>query len=336
MKTKAFYSGLILLLLVAIYSCDSQKNNQAVASNPEEPKQQKQVFVPDFNADSAYFYTEKQVGFGPRVPNTAAHSKCATYLVNTLKRFTKDVQVQTFKAYSFDKKALNGKNIIASFNPEKKLRILLAAHWDSRPFADHDPDPENWQKPVLGANDGASGVAVLLEIARQLSLHPSEAGIDIIFYDLEDYGSPQTLQTNVLDDWALGSQYWSRNPHILNYRAKYGILLDMVGAKGAVFRKEGTSMQYAYYVMDKVWAIAHEAGYGGYFANETSGNIIDDHYYVNTLAKIPMIDIIHHDGNTKSGFFRQWHTTYDDMMNIDKEVLKATGQVVLTVIYRES
>ena len=324
--------GLLALALLSACGTRSKENNK---SGEKQQKIRKEVFVPDFNADSAYRYMEEQVAFGPRVPNTPEHAACARYLVNTMKRFTPHVQVQTFKARAFDNTALNGKNIISSFNPEEKQRILLAAHWDSRPFADHDPDPEKRNDPILGANDGASGVGVLMEIARQFSMHAPDIGVDIIFFDLEDYGKPETMQANVEHDWALGSQYWSKNPHKINYRAKYGILLDMVGAEGAVFHKEGFSMYYAHFIVDKVWDIAHEIGYGNYFPMQTSGSIMDDHYYVNTIARIPMIDIIHYYSGSKSGFFREWHTTYDTMDNIDKDVLKAAGQVVLAVVYRE-
>ncbi|MCF8387223.1 MAG: M28 family peptidase, partial [Bacteroidales bacterium] len=323
--------GLLALALLSACGTRSKENNK---SGEKQQKIRKEVFVPDFNADSAYRYMEEQVAFGPRVPNTPEHAACARYLVSTMKRFTPHVQVQTFKARAFDNTALNGKNIISSFNPEEKQRILLAAHWDSRPFADHDPDPEKRNDPILGANDGASGVGVLMEIARQFSMHAPDIGVDIIFFDLEDYGKPETMQANVEHDWALGSQYWSKNPHKINYRAKYGILLDMVGAEGAVFHKEGFSMYYAHFIVDKVWDIAHEIGYGNYFPMQTSGSIMDDHYYVNTIARIPMIDIIHYYSGSKSGFFREWHTTYDTMDNIDKDVLKAAGQVVLAVVYR--
>ncbi|MDZ7742366.1 MAG: M28 family peptidase [Bacteroidota bacterium] len=324
-----------LLLTLFVAACgqhDKSKNDKKQGQAEESTKK---IEVPEFNADSAYKFMEEQVAFGPRVPNSPAHARCAEYLVNAMKRFTPYVEVQTFKARAFDKSALNGKNIISSFNPEKTQRILLAAHWDSRPFADHDPDPEKRDDPIPGANDGASGVGVLMEIARQLSMKSPDVGVDIIFFDLEDYGQPQTMQANAMDDWALGSQYWSRNPHRLNYRAKYGILLDMVGAKGAVFHKEGFSMFYAHFIVDKVWEIAHEIGYGAYYPMQSSGSIIDDHYYVNKIARIPMINIIHYYSGSKSGFFREWHTTYDSMDNIDKDVLKAAGQVVLAVVYRE-
>jgi hypothetical protein len=198
--------------------------------------------VPGFNADSAYFYIEKQVAFGPRVPNTAAHKACAVWLENTLKRFTAEVVVQQTRLKASDGTLLDSRNIIASFNPEDKSRVLLCAHWDSRPWADHDPDPANRRKPVPAANDGGSGVGVLLEIARQMSQHNPGLGVDIVLFDAEDYGDHEESASSTQDSWGLGSQYWSRNPHVPGYSARFGILLDMVGANGATFTMEGTSM----------------------------------------------------------------------------------------------
>eukprot|EP00825_Cyclidium_porcatum_P021229 TRINITY_DN23737_c0_g1_i2.p3 TRINITY_DN23737_c0_g1~~TRINITY_DN23737_c0_g1_i2.p3 ORF type:complete len:174 (+),score=13.52 TRINITY_DN23737_c0_g1_i2:413-934(+) len=123
------------------------------------------------------------------------------------------------------------KNIIASFNPDKKSRILLASHWDSRPYADHDPNKENHKTPIDGANDGASGVGILIEVARQLSIKKPELGVDIVFWDIEDYGEPQGTETGKEDTWCIGTQHWAKNPHKQGYSARFGILLDMVGGK---------------------------------------------------------------------------------------------------------
>lgn len=293
------------------------------------------VDVPEFNKDSAYYYVEKQVEFGPRVPGTRPNALCAEYLIQTLKRFTPHVKVQQFKARLYNKEVLQGKNIIATFNPEVRKRVLLCAHWDSRPYADHDPNPANHNTPIDGANDGASGTGVLLEIARQLSMHPIKIGIDIILFDMEDYGQPQGTQQQVSHDWALGSQYWSKNPHIRGYRADYGILLDMVGGYDPSFTREGTSDYYAPHIFDKVWGVARQIGYGDVFPNRKTPNILDDHYYINEIAKIPTIDIIHWEAASRTGFFKHWHTVNDNMDGIDRETLGIVGQVVLTVIYQE-
>jgi len=321
---------------VVVFLCTSCKtdSNKKKGDDPikEEPKE---VFVPGFNSDSAYAYVKKQVDFGPRVPGSKAHAECATWLVNTLKRFAPEVLVQDFKARIYSKETYNGKNIIATFNPGKKERILLCAHWDTRPFADHDPNPANHNTPIDGANDGASGVGVLLEVARQFHMHNPEIGVDIIFFDLEDFGQPQSTQLQIRDDWCLGSQHWAKSPHKLGYRAKYGILLDMVGTPDPVFAQEGMSVHFAPHIVNKVWDIARQLGYGKYFVETRAPTIIDDHYYINEIIRIPTIDIIHYEEFARSGFFHYWHTLGDTMDKIDQETLEMVGTVVLTTVYRE-
>jgi Zn-dependent M28 family amino/carboxypeptidase len=244
--------------------------------------------------------------------------------------------IQAFKARAFDGTVLNGKNIIGSINPENGKRILLCAHWDSRPFADYDPDPENQRTPILGANDGGSGVGILLEVARQLSMSKPGIGVDIIFFDAEDYGPPQDLNMHNGEYWALGSQYWSKNPHDPDYTAMYGILLDMVGAQDARFFMEGFSMDYAGGIVKKVWKTAHRMGYEDYFIFQQVGYIDDDHKSINENIGIPTIDIIHLDPESaNSSFFEHWHTVDDTMETIDKYTLKVVGQTLLTVVYEQ-
>lgn len=303
-------------------------------STPE--KAEEQVFVPGFNADSAFSYVKAQTDFGPRVPNTEAHRACAAYLTRKMKGYADTVRVQEAKVRAYNNDILNIKNIIATFNPERKKRILLAAHWDSRPYADHDENPDNVWEPISGANDGASGVGVLIEIARVMSQNAPEVGIDIIFFDAEDYGPPQSNQSNKQDTWGLGSQYWARNPHEYGYKANYGILLDMVGAEDARFLKERFSMYYASHIVEKVWERAGIMGYDNYFVDEKGGMINDDHYYINEIIGIPTIDIIHLDPASKNGsFFEHWHTKEDSIDKISPETLRVVGEVVLNVVYRE-
>ena len=220
------------------------------------PVQQYQQVSPNFNADSAYTYVKDQVDFGYRVPNTAAHAACGNYLAAQLKRFGAEVQEQKMVVTAYDGTKLNARNIIGSYAPEKRTRILLFAHWDTRPYSDQDTDPANHRKPLLGANDGASGVGVLLEVARILQTKAPEVGIDIIFFDAEDYGVPKFVTDYKGDSnetWCLGSRYWAKNPHVKDYRARYGILLDMVGAPNAKFDQEYHSLQYAKDVVERVW-----------------------------------------------------------------------------------
>ncbi len=323
---------LISLILIIVTSCGTpEKNSTDTATEKEFEKPD----IPNFNSDSAFHYLEKQVNFGPRVPNTAAHKECASYLIKTLSRFSDTIYVQKANVTAFDGTNLEIQNIIGSFNPGNQNRILLAAHWDTRPFADEDPNPENFYTPIDGANDGASGVAVLLEIARQLSKKPIETGIDIILFDAEDYGAHSHHHEQNKESWALGSQYWGINPHISNYYARFGILLDMVGASNATFKHEGYSKYYAPNIVRKVWQTAQRAGYNNYFINDRAGYVIDDHYFINEYRNIPTINIIHQDDSTPHGFFEHWHTTKDNLEVIDKNTLEAVGQTVINVIYED-
>jgi hypothetical protein len=321
---KKFFPILLLTLLAAC-ATDTPKKEKVVKP---------QVEVPTFNADSAYHFVEKQVSFGPRVISSKGWESCGDYLFNTLKKYTPYVQEQNTPLTTYDGKKHTLRNIIAEFSPEKNNRILLCAHWDTRHLADHDT--ENTDQPILGANDGGSGVGVLLEVARQLSLQNSSIGVDIILFDAEDYGQPESsLSTPQQHTWCLGSQYWSNNPHKEDYYAHYGILLDMVGAPNAVFTHEAVSKHFAGSTLKKVWKTANDLGYGDYFQYQMTPQIIDDHYYINNLAHIPTIDIIEHDSEMPSGFNKHWHTHSDNMQNISKETLNSVGQTLLAIIYND-
>ncbi len=330
---KPLIIGILLMLSVACGD-DGKPVAGKKTKAPEPKKQPEQIIIerPDFNADSAYVYTEKQVAFGPRVPNTEAHEKAAAYLENKLRSLGCETTVQQANVKAFNGKTLHIKNIIGSINPEASYRILLMSHWDSRPFADQDT--KNRNKPIDGANDGASGVGILLEVARQLSINKPGIGIDIIFFDAEDYGQPaESMQAYQPDSWCLGSQYWAINPHKPGYTANAGILLDMAGAKNALFTKESISMQYAPQIMNEVWRIAQALNHQNHFINQPTQFVgTDDHYYVNKLAGIPTIDIIQYDPST-GAFGKYWHTHNDNMDVIDKETLQAVGETLLAFIY---
>lgn len=327
----------ILLLFIALLtiSCGDDKKKEVTQ---EKPKEEKIVTVPNFNPDSAYHFIKTQVDMGPRVPNTAAHKQAGDYYIAKLQSYGAKVQTQEFEATTFDNEKLYLRNIIASFSPEKKKRVLLAAHYDTRPFADKDENRPH--EPIAGANDGASGVGVLLEIARVISTDNSpDVGVDIIFFDGEDWGelenSSRVAPAEGLDSWwCLGSQYWSKNKHEKGYSAYYGILLDMVGAKDAQFPMEDTSLYYARSIVDKVWERAAKLGFSNYFVRKQPGGITDDHSFVNKYANIPMIDIVHYD--PAHGYFGDFHHSHkDDMDIISKETLEAVGETVLAVLYYE-
>ena len=325
------FSGIVIIGCGSGSQTESRgsENNETMAAT--QPRRE----IPNFNVDSAYHFVERQVAFGPRVPNSDAHRQCGDWLHKTLNRFADTVYVQQARVRAFDGTVLNIRNFIGSFQPEKSNRILLCAHWDSRPWADHDPDPANHYTPIDGANDGASGVGVLLEIARLLSIYNPSVGVDIIFFDAEDYGKHRLINVPDQDSWALGSQYWSRNPHRTDYFARFGILLDMVGAANATFRHEGYSMLYAPNIVRKVWDIAHRQGFSSFFINTEGGYVIDDHYYINKIRNIPVINIIDQRTHTSHGFFDYWHTINDTMEHIDPQTLLAVGQTVTAVIYLE-
>lgn len=323
---------ILALLSMFLFSCN-QKGSGEASVTPEVKKQSASSTVPDFNADSAYTYVANQVAFGPRVPNTPAHKACGNYLASELKRFGAKVFEQEAIVRAYDNTPLQIKNIIGSFDPDNSKRILLFAHWDSRPYADHDPDQSKHRTPIDGADDGGSGVGALLEIARQVGQKNPGTGIDIIFFDAEDYGTPEFVNEYKEDTWCLGTQFWTKNPHVPNYTAEYGILLDMVGGKNATFFKEQQSIRAAAPIVEMVWSTARDLGYGKYFINATGGVIIDDHQYVISGRGIPCIDIINHDPESDKSFPEYWHTVKDNMDNIDRSTLKAVGQTVLEVIY---
>ncbi len=334
------FETLLLKVITILFIISSCNTSTQTVEGERIVKNKRSVTVPSFSADSAYMFIEKQLAFGPRVPNSDAHKLCGDYLINKLEEYGAQVIVQNFTESSFDNKTLQLRNIIASYKPQAKKRILLAAHWDTRPFA--DKDTANFHTPIDGANDGASGVAVLLEIARKLSVQElPKVGIDIIFFDGEDYGeyeganAPSIVDGKMRIWWCLGSQYWANNPHKERYSAYYGILLDMVGAKDAFFHQEGYSLQFAPDLVKKIWNIGAELGYGNHFVFDRGGYITDDHVYVNKYRRIPCVDIIQYNPLNNSSFGDYWHTHNDNMSNVDKNTLKAVGQTLLEVLYRE-
>ena len=316
---------------------NSNKNVNDLTETEEEEKAS--PVGPDFNADSAYAFTQAQCDFGPRDMNSKGHEECGAWIVAKFKGYGCKVTTQEADRKGYDGTTLKSTNIMAQYNPGATTRILLCAHWDSRPWADNDPDSANWHKPILAANDAASGVAVMLEIARLLQKNalPSGFGVDFVCFDAEDWGTPQweANQDASGDSWALGAQHFAANlPQ--GYEARYGILLDMVGGMNAKFYKEGISNQYAPEIVKKVWRAARQAGFGSYFPRQEGGMITDDHIPLNQKAGIPTIDIIpYYPDCQQSSFGPTWHTLADNMDNIDRNTLKAVGQTVIQVLFTE-
>ncbi|SFB26398.1 M28 family peptidase [Algoriphagus aquimarinus] len=325
MKNRFWLVGLLALT----WACSSpEKETEVVAKAPAKP-------YPTFSPDSAYAFVQKQVDFGPRVPETEAHEATKNWLLAKFEGYGFAVETQDFEAKTYDGLTWDLSNIIASYNPQATKRILLAAHWDTRRIA--DKDTERMDEPIDGANDGASGVGILLEIARVIGsqeLKPG-VGIDIILFDGEDDGEPDlsSERDNSQIWWCLGSQHWSKNKHKANYSAYYGILVDLVGAKGARFYREGYSRQYASGILKKVWDNASQIGQGDFFIYKDAPEILDDHAFVNEFAKIPMIDII--EFSPDYGFGQYHHKHADNMEIIDRRTLQAVGETVLFTVYQE-
>ena len=330
------YLFFYLFLACVTLSCS---NNSDVKPLIKEVKTPKWIKVDDFNSDSAYNFISKQVSFGPRVPNTINHKKCGDWIVNKLTNYGFKTKEQVGQVTAFNGSKLPVRNIIGNINPNATKKVLLCAHWDTRPFADRDSLNKN--RPIIGANDGASGVGVILEIARTFKKDSLNIGLEIIFFDVEDYGAPSLDNSffdlqSMNDTWCLGSQYWCYNLDANYKKPNFGILLDMVGAKGAVFTKEEISRKYAGYHLNKVWKLAEFLGYGDYFQKRIAPPITDDHTYINQLTLIPTIDIIHYDLSPYSGRFdfgRFHHTHQDNMEIIDKKTLNAVGHTVLSYLH---
>lgn len=325
------------MLFLLFVGCSNSK--KGTDSKNEEVKSL--IAAPAFDASMAYDFIQKQVDFGPRVPNTEAHQKASAWFKEQFESFGARVYMQEFKSPAYDGKQLNLVNVIASFNPEAKKRILLTSHWDTRPFTDQDPFDK--RASLDGANDGGSGVGILMEVARVVGLNEGpKVGVDIILFDGEDGGEHAEndrvpYQGTLESWWCLGSQYWSKNKHIPNYSAFYGVLLDMVGAPNATFYFDNESQKSAGRIQEKVWDRGFQLGYDEFFKPRPGfNNIEDDHVYVNKYARIPMIDIIdYRPGGQPYGFTPVWHKQSDTMENIDRETLKAVGEVLLSLLYNE-
>ena len=301
MRNRSFMLSVWLAVVLLVSSCSSQT-------------------VPQFDAQQAYGYLLKQCEFGPRPPGSISHQKTRRYLVDELSKFADKVRLQPFPFTNYQTgQHLILHNIIASFGDQKK-RILLAAHWDTRPWADMDPQPENHHKPIMGANDGASGVAVLLEIARLLKIYPCPNGIDVVLFDGEDSG-----RASHPEEFSQGSSYFAKNK-AFSYNPEFGILLDMIGDSDLQIYIEQNSQQYAPEVVKRVWKTAEQLGISE-FIPEKGYAMTDDHLPLLKVG-IPCIDLIDFD-------YPYWHTVEDTPDKCSPESLGKVGQVVVEVIYRK-
>jgi len=322
--SNAKFCLLIGLLLVTVFAFGCEQNSEDRLHFDDKGQS-----VPSFDADSAYQFIDRQVAFGPRNPGSTGHREAKKYLVNKLQDYAgkRSVFVQEFTSVGYEGDTLKLSNIIAAFNPQSSDRIMLCAHWDSRPRADQDT--VNIDEPIIGADDGGSGVAVLLELARLFKKKSPPLGVDIILLDGEDYGKEGNLEK-----YFLGSRYWSENPPVKGYSPRFGILLDMVGGVNAQFPKEGYSMRYAPALVNEIWSIADEKGYNKLFPDEQGHSISDDHVVINQTLGIPTIDIIRHTATAQGAEFAPyWHTHRDNMQIIRRETLDGVGRVLTELIY---
>lgn len=319
--------GLTMSLGMMLFpSCGGAKTSGGDDSIPSENVET--TGIPDFNPDSAYNFVKKQVDFGPRVPNSEAHRRAGDWLVSTLRASGGEVTEQTMTLTAFDGTPLESRNIFASFNPDAEKRLLLLAHWDCRPWADEDENPALRRLPVDGANDGASGVGVLLELARLMGRNPlpEGKGVDILLVDAEDWGTD-----NNEESWAMGTRYFVNNPVKDGYKPSEGILLDMVGSKDATFYKEYFSETASPRLNAEIWSIASSLGFGNMFIPQIGSAVTDDHRPL-IDAGIPTIDIL--DYRNGKGFDPVWHTASDNMDNISSETLGSVGKVLTHYIWK--
>lgn len=312
-------SKIFLLLAVICLSCN-QKNNEQHSRSTQQPVKTMATTIPSFDGTSAYSFLTAQTNFGPRNPSSIGHHECLNYLTKELENYADTVRLQHFTRQGYNE-TLRLTNIIASFKPETASRILLLAHWDTRPRAEQDPDAAKRNKPIIGANDGASGVAVLLELARILKNNPPPIGIDILLTDGEDYGFAD--QDGNDDMYFLGARYFAKTKPA-GYNPRFGILLDMIGDADLQIPMEQFSMKYAPQIVDQIWNVADEIGIPQ-FVRVPGEAVSDDHIPLNE-AGIPTIDLIDFQ-------YPHWHTTHDTPDKCSPQSLEAVGKVLTTFIF---
>ena len=280
--------------------------------------------LPQFDGERAYQSLVGLVEFGPRNPGSPGHENALKFIKNELSRVSDRVFEQRFfVSLNHSNDSLELTNIVASFSPEKGNRVLLCAHWDTRPWADQDPNPENRTKPILGANDGASGVACLLEIARIIQDRKPRYGVDIVLFDGEDFGNPGWEEEIPYSGYLLGSSYFAQSTlGGSGYRPQFGILVDMVGDRDLNIYMEGNSIQFA---PERVKWVFEKAKGIPQFHPEVRHYVTDDHIPLNQ-AGIPTILLIDFE-------YPYWHTLEDTPDKCSSESLQAIGDLLIRILY---
>jgi glutaminyl-peptide cyclotransferase len=325
MQTTRLLSFLMLPAVCCLISCTGDQSKQVQKPSKRAPTA-RVTPAPDFSGKEAFDYLIAQTDFGPRNPGSSGHRACLDYLVGELEHFADAVNHQEFTHTGSRGEQISLTNIIASFNLPATNRVMLCAHWDTRPWADQDKDPKKREKPIIGANDGASGVAVLLQLAKLMKQSRPPIGVDILLFDGEDLG-----QKNDLTNFALGSKYFAahRSPR---FNPQYGILLDMIGDEQLEIPKEPNSLRYAPEVVQYVWTTAENLGLNE-FTDDTSADIYDDHIPLNE-AGIKTIDLI--DFNYPDHSNRYWHTSEDTPNKCSPSSLQVVGTLLVHLIYNSS
>jgi hypothetical protein len=316
--------GFLWAFLLSGCTGSPQQQPKAKVETPL-PAQTRAQSPPVFSGQQAYGFLLNQTSFGPRNPNSKGHRECLEFLTTKLRTWAGEVRLQDFSHTGYGGEILRLTNIVAAFKPEAQSRILLCAHWDTRPRADQDSNAAKREKPILGANDGASGVAVLLELAALLKDNPPPIGVDLVLFDGEDYGTEGDHAS-----YLLGSRYFAKNQPS-KYLPRFGILLDMVGDAYLELPKEGYSVHYAPDVVDLVWNTARDLGISQ-FTFDVGPEIIDDHLPLND-AGIKTIDLI--DFNYPDPSNRFWHTHQDTPEHCSPQSLEAVGTVLTHLIYMQ-
>lgn len=316
----------LVLVLSAFHLFSCTSNRTPEQQNPpqsEASQQSADAETPRFDAEQAFKFLLAQTAFGPRNPGSSGHRRCRDYLAAELQPYADAVNLQEFIHIGYEGERYKMTNIVSSFNLQAKGRIMLAAHWDTRPTADQEQEPPKRKQPILGANDGASGVAVLLEIARQMKLHPPPIGVDIVLFDGEDFGKESDLS-----NFSLGARHFAKKKPS-GYNPHYAVVVDMVGDKELALLQEEASLKFAPDVVRKVWTLARDLGITQ-FSFERRDEVFDDHVPLNQ-AGIRTIDIIDFEYPDETN--RYWHTLEDTPDKCSAESLKAVGTVLLHLIY---
>ena len=296
---------LLSLLLVA---CGSRQ-----ASAPSPP----------FDAAAALELVKTQTDFGPRVPGTEAHLQQLEWMESFLEPLAAVLQRQSFTAHNpFWEEDVAAHNLLASFYPEKTQRLLLCAHWDSRPVADQEDPPV--EQPIDGAVDGAAGTAVLLQIARILSGHEPAYGVDLLFFDAEDLGVSGDYEYTYFFQ---GSRHFAEVALETGYQPWFGILVDLIGDEPADYYKEYYSVRYAPDIVERVWSLADRLGLEQ-FKQQEGPALVDDHWILNREARIPTINI-----TEGASDYPYWHTLEDTYDKVHAESIGAVGEVLVAVLY---